>query len=145
YAGLFGNDPEKQWLRESYAIPPMSVKTDERMHLMNGFFFWASWACGTDRPDSSVTYTNNWPHEDLIDNQPSGAILLWSIASMILLLAGVGLLAWYMAIERHKNEAPHEAPAENPLLKLGITPSMRATLKYFWVVAALMLAQLAMG
>jgi nitric oxide reductase subunit B len=67
------------------------------------------------------------------------------VVSVIVLLAGVGGLAWYMAIERHKAEEPHEAPAENPLTKLGITPSMRATLKYFWVVAALMLVQLGLG
>ncbi len=145
YAGVFGDDPALADLREAYAIPPMSVKTPERMRLMNGFFFWAAWACGTQRPGSDVTYTNNWPHEPLIDNQPSSAIVLWSIASVVLLLAGVGALAWYMAVQRHKGEEPHEAPAENPLLKLGITPSMRATLKYFWVVAALMLAQLSMG
>ena len=34
---------------------------------------------------------------------------------------------------------------ENPLASLKMTPSMRATLKYFWVVAALFLAQVGMG
>jgi nitric oxide reductase subunit B len=30
---------------------------------------WASWACATDRPDlPGIRYTQNWPHEPLIDN-----------------------------------------------------------------------------
>jgi nitric oxide reductase subunit B len=77
YASLFGEDPEYGQLRESYAIPANSIKTPERQRLMNAFFFWAAWSCGTNRPGSEVTYTNNWPHEPLIDNRPSSSIVLW--------------------------------------------------------------------
>src|SRR6185312_6519696 len=50
YASLFGNDPALRDLRKSYAIPANTIKTPERQRLMNTFFFWAAWACGTDRP-----------------------------------------------------------------------------------------------
>jgi nitric oxide reductase subunit B len=145
YASLFGNDPELLKLREQYAIPTNSIKTPERQEMLNAFFFWAAWACGTNRPGDTITYTNNWPHEDLIDNRPSSGIVLWSMLSVILLIAGVAALVWYSAVQRHRGEPPHEAPAENPLARLGMTPSMRATLKYFWVVGALILAQLGLG
>src|SRR5690606_14353235 len=65
--------------------------------------------------------------------------------SVILLLGGVGALAWYTAVQRAQSEEPHAAPSNDPLLALQPTPSMRATLKYFWVVAALIIAQVGLG
>lgn len=144
YSALFGNDLNLQTLREDYAIPPNSVPDPRHRSAMNAFFFWAAWACGTNRPGSDITYTNNWPHEPLIDNRPTSAIVLWSIISVFALLAGVGGMVWYFAARRQEGEeAP--VPAENPLRGLKVTPSMRATIKYFWVVAALFLAQVVFG
>lgn len=144
YTGLFGSDPEMDTLRQAYAIPPNSVRDPARLKALNAFFFWAAWACGTNRPGSNVTYTNNWPHEPLIDNQPTSAIVLWSVISVIALLAGVGGLVWYFASRRREDDGD-VAPAENPLSGLQLTPSMRATLKYFWTVVALFLAQVLFG
>ena len=145
YAGLFGTAPEYKKLRTAYAIPDGSIKDPARVKPLQAFFFWASWACATNRPGSEVTYSNNWPAESLIDNQPSSQIMLWSMVSVVLLIAGVGVLAWYMAVERHKGEAEHTIPDRNPLVNLKITPSMKATLKYFWVVAALIVVQVGLG
>jgi nitric oxide reductase subunit B len=146
YAGLFGDDTQLSGLRRAYAIPVDSIKTPERRHLMSGFFFWATWACGTERPGSAITYTQNWPPEALIDNRPTGSIVVWSIASFIVLLAGVGAMVWYFAIQRHKEaDEEVEVPAKDPLLALEATASMRAVLKYFWVVAALIVVQVGLG
>jgi len=146
YAGLFGNDPTLQKLRSAYAIPANTIKTPERQELMNAFFFWAAWACGTDRPGSTVTYTQNWPPDTLIGNRPTGSIVVWSIASFITLLAGVGGMVWYFAAQRHKNAGESGGfPGKDPLLALRAMPSMRATLKYFWVVAALIVVQVGLG
>jgi len=145
YASLFGDDPSLHDLREAYAIPASVIKTSDRMNKMNGFFFWASWACSTNRPGMAITYTNNWPAESLIDNRPTGAIVVWSVISFVLLLAGIGALAWYFAVQRGGGEEESEVPDRDPLLALNPTPSMRATLKYFWVVAALILAQVGLG
>jgi len=93
----------------------------------------------------AVTYTNNWPAEPLIDNRPSGAIVVWSVVSFVLLLAGVGALAWYYATLRQTEESPVAMPERDPLLALRPTPSMRATLKYFWVVMALIVVQVGLG
>jgi nitric oxide reductase subunit B len=145
YTSLFGNDPALAKLREAYAIPANTIKTPERQAKMNAFFFWSSWACATDRPGSTVSYTNNWPSEPLIENKPGSGVILWSIASVILLLAGVGALAWWHAVQRHHEGPPELVPATNPLLGIKLTPSMRATLKYFWVVAALIVVQVGLG
>jgi nitric oxide reductase subunit B len=69
YTSLFSDDPALSELRKSYAIPANAVKTPERRQLMNSFFFWTAWACGAERPEQHITYTQNWPHEPLIDNQ----------------------------------------------------------------------------
>jgi nitric oxide reductase subunit B len=145
YAGLFGSDPNLEKLRGDYAIATNAVPDPARMAKMNAFFFWAAWACSTERPGKAITYTNNWPHEPLIDNVPTGNIVLWSIASVVLLLAGVGALAWYFAVTRHRAEDGHVVPGADPLMGLKPTASMKATLKYFWVVAALMMAQIGLG
>jgi len=145
YAALFGDDPAQDKLRKAYAIPAASVPDADRRAKMNGFFFWTSWACATNRPGQAITYSNNWPAEELIGNRPTGPLVLWSIASVIILLAGVALLAWYHAVQKSKEEVPAEVPDSDPLLGLTLTPSMRATLKYFWVVAALIVAQVGLG
>lgn len=145
YASLFGGDPQLDELRDAYAIPANSVKTAERQEAMNAFFFWTSWACGTNRPGSDITYTNNWPPEELIANRPTGSIIVWSVISFVLLLAGVGALAWYFAVQRSHGEEEPRIPDRDPLLALNPTPSMRATLKYFWVVAALIVVQVGLG
>ncbi|MCH7995378.1 MAG: nitric-oxide reductase large subunit [Planctomycetes bacterium] len=145
YAKLFGDDETLDDLRDAYAIPPNSIKTSQRRDKLNAFFFWASWVCSTNRPGQDITYTNNWPAESLIDNRPTGAIVVWSVVSFVVLLAGIGALSFYFAVAREKEEAPHDIPQSNPLLDLSPTPSMKATLKYFWIVTAMMLVQVGLG
>jgi nitric oxide reductase subunit B len=59
-------------------------------------------------------------------------------------LACVGLLVFYHA--RNKEEEINEAlPLEDPLRNMKPTPSMKATLKYIWVVALLILVQMLAG
>src|SRR5438067_6148710 len=62
YAGLFGGDPALSALRVQYAIPENLVLKPEQLHQLAAFFFWTSWAATTQRPGSTITYTNNWPH-----------------------------------------------------------------------------------
>ncbi|HUY91315.1 MAG TPA: nitric-oxide reductase large subunit [Pirellulales bacterium] len=146
YAGLFGDAPELDSLRDAYAIPPRAVKTAERQQMLNSFFFWTSWACVTNRPGSDVSYTQNWPAEPLVGNQPTGSIVVWSVLSFVFLLAGIGALAWYFAVQRRgQQDDTNGLPEQDPLLALSPTPSMRATLKYFWVVALLMVLQVGLG
>jgi nitric oxide reductase subunit B len=146
YAALFSDDPALKELRKSYAIPANTIKTSERQQLMNAFFFWAAWSCGTEKPGAHITYTQNWPPEPLIDNRPTSSILLWSVVSFVVLLAGVGTLVWYFAVQRHnETDEEGELPTKDPLLALRASPSMKATLKYFWIVAALIIAQVGLG
>ncbi|HOI50063.1 MAG TPA: nitric-oxide reductase large subunit, partial [Prolixibacteraceae bacterium] len=132
YKGLFTNDPAKDHLREAYSIATNAIKDEVRMSKMNAFFFWATWATVTERPGQSVTYTHNWPPEELVGNKPTGSLILWTGFSVILLLAGIGWLSWYYASSRE--EELQVIPEVNPVSGLQLFPSMKATLKYFWVV-----------
>lgn len=143
YSGLFTNDPALADLRNSYSIPENSLKDPIRVPLLSNFFFWISWACVTERPGQAITYTNNWPAEELVGNRPTGSLLLWTGFSVIVLIAGIGLMVWYYA--RRRDEEPAKVPLTFPLLKEIQTPSQKATVKYFWIVSALLLVQVIMG
>lgn len=145
YATLFSNDPELAGLRDAYALTPNAVPDPVRRHQLTGFFFWASWACVTDRPGQAISYTQNWPPDPLVGNRPTGPNVVWSVVSFVLLLAGIGALAWYYAVLKRRPEEETVLPASDPLLAQSPTASMRATLKYFWVVMLLMLVQICMG
>jgi nitric oxide reductase subunit B len=81
-----------------------------------------------------VTYTNNWPHEPLIGNQPSAENIVWSIASIVVLLAGVGLLVWAWAFLRRHDEPLPAAAAQDPLRSFALTPSQHALGKYLFLI-----------
>lgn len=144
YKGLFMDDPALANLREAYAIPANSIDDEGRMFRMNAFFFWASWATVTQRPGSDITYTNNWPPDEVVGNKPTSSLLLWTGFSVIILLVGIGLLAWFYASHREE-DINLNIPEVDPLSGTKLTPSMKATLKYFWVVTALILVQILMG
>ncbi len=143
YGSLFTNDPALAELRDAYAIAENTLRDPERVRLMNAFFFWTSWACVTERPGQEITYTNNWPAEELVGNRPTGSLLLWTGFSVIMLIAGIGLMGWLYA--KRRDESPELIPASFPLGSETQTPSQKATLKYFWIVSALLLVQVLMG
>ncbi len=144
YEALFGDDAALDKLREQYAMTSGALKDVEDRKALSAFFFWSAWAAATDRPgEQGLSYTSNWPHEPLVGNTPTTGNGIWSVVSVILLIAGIAGLVWFHTA--HKEEADPKAPPSDPLLALKATPSMRATLKYFYVVIGLILAQVVMG
>jgi nitric oxide reductase subunit B len=145
YVDLFGDAPALSTLREQYAMPENAMPDVTRRTAMSAFFFWTSWATAAERPgDPGVTYTNNWPHEPLLGHAPTTGAVVWSVLSVILLIAGVGALVWYHAVTT-ANQPHAKVPATDPLAGLKPTPSMRATGKYFATVIALFLVQIGLG
>jgi nitric oxide reductase subunit B len=145
YSALFGDDPAAASEREAYAMRLNTVEGDERMRQLNTFFFWTSWSCVTERPGQEITYTNNWPPDELVGNSPTSSLILWTGFSVVLLLGGIGVLAWHHAVHRSDGLDPEVYPESDPLLGLNPTPSMKATVKYFWVVTALIVVQVILG
>jgi nitric oxide reductase subunit B len=129
--------------RTSYALPAGAIGDAGRAKALSAFFFWTAWAAGTNRPGDDITYTSNWPHEPLIGNVPTADAIVWTGVSILLLLAGIGALAFWHATRRH--EPPPELHASDQLLGTSPTPSQRATIKYFWVVCCLIVLQIVLG
>ncbi len=145
YTRLFMDDPSMAATRSAYAIKTNSIKDPERMHKMNGFFFWISWACITQRPGQDITYTNNWPPDEMVGNKPAPSLILWTGFSVVMLVLGIGLLGFYYARNKDEDSLALSLPQNDPLSGFMPTPSMKATLKYFWIVCGLILVQILMG
>lgn len=144
YRALFGGDDSLSELRESYALQDDAVREREDLDALTNFFFWTAWSCTTQRPGVAHTYTNNWPHEPLVGNVPTSSNVLWSVLSILVLLAGIGGMVWFVAARKDTEPDP-VAPTRDPLGTLAMTPSMRAVGKYLGVVIALFVVQVILG
>ncbi len=144
YTSLFGNEPETAGLREAYAMRNDTVATAEHREALAAFFWWAAWSSVTERPGQEISYTANWPADKLVGNTPPPSAFLWTVFSVLFLIAGVALLGWHYAVN-HGDEMAPVLPKTDPLAGIKVTPSMRATAKYFWVVMALFLVQILLG
>lgn len=144
FEALFGTDPSLAKLREQYAMATGALPDPADREALAAFFFWTSWAAAADRPgETDVSYTSNWPHEPLVGNTMTGGAAMWSMVSIILLLAGIAAMLWIHGAGKHEEEA---APlASDPFLNVVATPSTKATRKYFFAVIGLMLVQIGMG
>lgn len=145
YVRLFGSDPALQSTRESYAMKEGTLPSEARRQDLTAFFFWTAWAAATERSPGEATYTNNWPHEPLIDNVPTAENIVWSIVSIVLLVAGIGLLIWAWAFLRRHDESEPAAPGQDPLSLIQLTPSQKALGKYLFLVVALFIFQVFIG
>ncbi len=145
YDKLFSDDPSLRRSRQSFAMKENTLPDAARRTQLTHFFFWTAWSAATERPGHNVTYTNNWPHEPLIDNVPSSENVVWSVVSVVVLLAGVGFLVWAWAfLRKHDDEIPVPA-VRDPLTTFALTPSQRALGKYLVLVVGLFVFQVFVG
>lgn len=145
YSRLFSAAPELRSTRVSYAMKENTLPDPERRERLTEFFFWTAWAAATERPGSDVTYTNNWPHEPLIDNRPTAENIIWSLVCVVVLVAGIGVLIWGWAFLHRKDEEHPPAPDRDPLTLVALTASQRALGKYLLLVVALFTFQVFIG
>ncbi len=127
-----------------YAIPPGAVSSPERLRQLAAFIFWSAWSSAANRPGETISYTNNWPHEPLLGNRPTGDAVMWTGVSILMLLAGICAMVWWYASQKEVDDHGPISPVD-PLGEWKATSSQLATLKYFWVVALLILVQITVG
>jgi nitric oxide reductase subunit B len=128
---------------DAMSIPPGFVADPADAKAMTAFFFWTAWAAGTNRPGEVYSYTANFPHDPLVGNVPLPSALVWSIASIVLLILGTAgaIFAYLKLRERDGDEQVQLAPLREP----KPTPSQRAVLPYFAIAIVLFLLQAALG
>ena len=93
FTGLFGDEQKLDKLREQYAMNSGSLPDAADRQALSAFFFWSAWAAATDRPgEADLSYTSNWPHDALVGNTPTAGAGIWSIASVILMIAAIAAM-----------------------------------------------------
>jgi len=71
-------------------LPADYIKDLNERQQLGRFFAWGAWACSTNRPGKSYTYTNNWPPDNSVGNVPHWEIFFWSAMSLVMLVGGIG-------------------------------------------------------
>ena len=145
FVELYGDNPDLTLTRDHFAMKDNTLPELQDRIDMARFFFWTTWMASTQRPGTDATYTNNWPHEPLLDHNPTPESVAWSVVSVIILLCGIGVVVWLWSFGKKDDEHALVLPIEDPISKITLTPSQRALGKYLFTILALFLFQLGMG
>jgi nitric oxide reductase subunit B len=140
--GQFFGDPTTR-----FGLRPEAISDTEEIKQLTAYFAWTAWAASALRPGEDYSYTNNWPPEPLVENEPTANVLVWSVLSLIALLGGIGLLfaafgRWNFLGWRGREQATlsFRTPGD-----VALTPAQRACAWFFLVMAALFLFQTLVG
>jgi nitric oxide reductase subunit B len=124
-------------------LPSSTVRNVVEADQLTAFLGWTAWTTVANRPGESATYTNNWPYEPAVGNEPTSAMWTWTWVSLgALLVIGAATVVVYRRIFRGRDavlETP-TVPPEDPL-----TPSQRSTAGWFLLVPALLIGQGLLG
>jgi nitric oxide reductase subunit B len=139
WAGYFHDPSRNGGLKADLITDPTELRQ------FAAFVTWAAWASVAARPGEDYSYTNNFPYDPSVGNQPTPYALLWSALSLLMLLAGIAtvLLAFgkfdYLGwITRSHHVHPQLVPGQS-------SPGQQALVKFFVVVALLLLGQSLVG
>ena len=127
-----------------HGLRPDAITDETQLRQLTAFFAWTAWAAAANRPGHDYSYTNNWPPEPRVNNEPTANVIVWSVLSLIALLGGIGLLfgafgRWGRNLGWHGREQAalsFRSPGD-----VALTPAQRATAWFFFVMAALFLIQ----
>ncbi len=141
----------KFWEREfaegdaHYGFLRNAIPTAEERRDLADFFFWTAWAAGTPRPGESYSYTNNWPSDRTVGSTASTDALIWSILSIVALLAVLGVVVYIVHRHGFFYGESKAVEAAKRLLDTPITPSQRSSAKFFLIAGLLFVVQIFNG
>src|SRR5664279_5354691 len=143
YYGRYFGDP-----KTDKGLRPHLITSARDVHDLTAFFSWSAWAASSHRPGKDYSYTNSWPPEALVGNGPTANVVVWSVLSLIALLAGIGALfaafgRWGDRLGWRGRQA--ESISFRPPGEVAVTPAPRATRWFFLVVGLLFLVQTLVG
>lgn len=153
YSDIFTNGDG--WGLKAGLIQEDHMPTDDRAWVGKGdqieqisdFFFWTAWLSSTHRDGDDITFTNNWPYYEDAGNTMTYSAILWSGASVTLLILFVGIIL-FIFYRYHLGMQEAYAPGDYPridLRQLPVTSSQRKSAKYFVIVIALFFVQSMFG
>ena len=119
--------------------------TREAAKELAAFATWTAWLSLAKRPEAAHSYTNNWPYDKAAGNTATSAAVLWSGASVALLLLMLGIILYFHQRYRLSPVDIEGANLRFDIANSPLTPSQRATFKYFVVALALFLVQTFLG
>ncbi|ABW25535.1 nitric-oxide reductase large subunit [Acaryochloris marina] len=125
-----------------HSIPSGWFPDEGQIHSVTAFFSWTAWAASANRPNAPFSYTANFPHDDLIGNQAPGQFLIWSIVSVVVLIAAIAFFLFVYIIQEDAEDV--QPVAIRPDIRLA-TPSQKVTTLFFGVAMILFLVQILMG
>lgn len=121
-----------------------AVSDPEELRELTAFFAWAAWASTAARPGLAHSYTNNFPHDRLAGNVLTGGAVIYSVLSLVFLLAGTAIVL--LAFGRFASLGWHSPPSRPPHAAVfETTATQRAVLKFMVVAALLFLTQVLVG
>ncbi len=139
WTGYFRQPARNGGLKQNLITDPSELRQ------FAAFVTWAAWASVAARPGQAYSYTNNFPYDPSVGNLPTSGALFWSAMSLIVFLAGVAtvllafgkfdFLGW---ITRGHHVHPQLLPGQSG-------PGQKALVKFFVVVAVLLLLQSLVG
>jgi nitric oxide reductase subunit B len=142
YRVYFGPTSSDKGLR------PDAITNQTEIRRLTAYFSWSAWAASALRPGKDYSYTNSWPHEPLVGNEPTANVVVWSVLSLIALLAGIGALfaafgRWGDRLGWKGRQA--DTISFRPPGDVLLTPAQRACAYFFLVVGLLALVQTMVG
>ena len=122
--------------------PAYSLSEEDRARTAD-FLVYCALTTVARRPDASWSWTENWPYEPEVGNTPTTNTFVWTWASFCFTFLAFGLVLF---IYEFWLNHPDDAPMDPVLVRFHpLTESQRKVGKYFLVVAAVLLVQVAAG
>ena len=133
---LATTDLETGWTPAYSLTPDAALRTAD-------FLIYSALTTVARRPDTSWSWTENWPYEPEVGNTPTTNTFMWTWASFCFTFFAFGLVLFIY--EFWLND-PDDAPMDPVLARFGpLTDSQRRVGKYFLVVVVVLLLQIAAG
>ena len=109
------------------------------------FVTWTAWLSVAKRPDAAHSYTNNWPYDKAAGNTATAGSVMWSAASVAVLLLFLAVILFFQHRYRLTAQDVPNPRLRFDLARMPLTPSQKAAAKYFVVALALFLVQTLLG
>jgi nitric oxide reductase large subunit len=128
-----------------YGFLPNTIPTEEERLQLSRFFFWTAWVASTLRPGTDHTYTNNWPADRSVGNEPTSGVYVWTLGGILGLFVVLGIFIYFIHHYGIWYGPTKGVRIADKLVDMPLTPSQMSAAKYFLVVILLFLLQTSFG